>query len=342
MFLRNHPHIQEEAVAHLSRSIGSIFVLSLLLISGLPVACSAPNDEASDPKAAEETEREPEIMSLLGEPLYAHEDVRGFIANADQTLTTDPNNLDLILAVAEIRGSAWQFNGAIELYTRAIELAEDDWRAYRFRGHRYISTRQFDKAVADLEKARELFPESLDVANHLGLAYYLQGSFDEAADEYGRCFAMAEDNGDPEEDGSVATTPRTCALIGEQESERIAITDWAYRALRRAGRDEEAKALLETIGDDWIPEANEAYYLDLLFHKGRLTEEEVLSPENLKKHRYETLAYGLANWHLVEGNESEAVQYLNQIVAGKYWPGFGRIAAEADLERMKATGEKGE
>lgn len=327
-------------MAHLPRSVGSIFVLSLLLISGLPVGCSIPSEEASDPKAAEETEREPEVMSLLGEPLYAHEDVRGLIANADQTLTTDPDNLDLILTVAEIRGSAWQYNGAIELYTRAIELAPDDWHAYRFRGHRYISTRQFDKAVADLEKARELVPDSLDVVNHLGLAYYLQGNFDDAANEYGRCLAMAEDTEAPEQDEFDETTLRTCAMIGEQESTRVAITDWAYRALRRAGRDKEAKALLETIGDDWIPDANEAYYLNLLFYKGRLTEEEVLSPENRQKHWYESLAYGIANWHLVEGDEPEAVQYLNQIVADKHWPGFGRIAAEADLARMKAPGEK--
>ena len=60
-------------------------------------------------------------------------------------------------------------------------------RLLRFRGHRYISTRRFDLAVADLEKAIALAPSSFDVAYHLGLAHYLRGEFDAAAKVYRSC-----------------------------------------------------------------------------------------------------------------------------------------------------------
>ena len=51
-----------------------------------------------------------------------------------------------------------------------------------------------------------------------------------------------------------------------------------------------------------------------------------------------TIGYGVANWHLYHGRRNDARAILSTIVeqyATTQWPGFGYIAAEADLARMR-------
>ena len=135
----------------------------------------------------------PELTTLLGRPVFARDDGDGAIAKADAALAADPRNVDLILAAARARDAALQFHAAIEIYTRGLAIAPDDVRLLRFRGHRYISTRRFDLAVADLRKALDLSPSSFDVIYHLGLAHYLRGEFEEAARVYRSCLDTSTD-----------------------------------------------------------------------------------------------------------------------------------------------------
>src|SRR4029078_11810488 len=85
---------------------------------------------------------------------------------------------------------------AIETFSEGIEKHPDDARLYRHRGHRYITVREFPKAIEDLTKAAQLrsgkpvqvepdgqpnarnIPTSTLQSNiyyHLGLAHYLSG-----------------------------------------------------------------------------------------------------------------------------------------------------------------------
>jgi tetratricopeptide (TPR) repeat protein len=278
----------------------------------------------------------PEATSLLGEPLYALEDTTGAIAQADSALAAAPDDVDRLITAGRVRRNFWHYTEAIELYTRAIALAPEDWRPYRFRGHRYISTRRFDRAIPDLERARELAPYNFDVAYHLGLAYYLAGRFDDAANEYGRCLDLAAD---PEalaleRTGELGADYRSCMEIASDDDAFVAIAEWRYRALRRAGRDAEAMRILTAITDDMDVQDNQAYYADLLFYKGMRSEDELLRPDN-PDFRLETVGYGIANWHMLEGDTARGAELLEQIAAHPHWPGFGRIAAEADLARLR-------
>lgn len=49
-----------------------------------------------------------------------------------------------------------KYKEAIDIYTRGMEKFPKSYKLYRHRGHRYISTRQFKKAIADFKKAAEL------------------------------------------------------------------------------------------------------------------------------------------------------------------------------------------
>lgn len=274
---------------------------------------------------------EPQAFSLFGEPLFAMEDTTGAIEEADLALSEDPNNVELIIAAGRVRRNFWQYRQAMDLYTRAMELAPDDWRPYRFRGHRFISLREFDQAVVDLERARGLAPLNWDVAYHLGLAYFLAGRFQEATEEYLRCLSLSDDPGALEVQSEDF---RSCSQNGMDPESRVAMTEWAVRAASRAGRQEEVSELLGGIPDDLEVEENLAYYHDLLFYKGELSAEELLNPGPDAPYRRETVGYGVANWLIVQGDTAQAVALLDELAEDPWWPGFGRIAAEVELFRL--------
>jgi hypothetical protein len=115
----------------------------------------------------------------------------------------------------------------------------------------------------------------------------------------------------------------------------VAITDWAYRALRRAGRHREAATLLESIGPGMTVTVNSAYYQALLAYRGEFDVAELLDPLPTGG-RFETRAYGMAVKELLDGDRERALFLLRRVAEDPYWPGFGRIAAEADLVRMEA------
>ncbi|TVP75029.1 MAG: hypothetical protein EA352_09245 [Gemmatimonadales bacterium] len=279
---------------------------------------------------------EPQALSLFGDPLMAQVDESGRIAAADEALAGDPSDPDLLVAAGRERRHAWQYRQAIELYSRAIDEAPEDWRAWRFRGHRHLSLRDFPAAVADLEQARELAPMNWDVSYHLALAHFLEGDYDTAADEYLRCLALAEDEGAraaDREDGA-----RSCAANAADPESLVAMAEWTVRALMRAGRDDEAREVLAAVPDDLDIQTNVAYWHNLLLHKGLMDEEALLEPAEDAGYRLETVGFGVANRWLAQGDTARASELLERLMDDEWWPGFGRIAAEAELFRLTGNG----
>ncbi len=113
----------------------------------------------------------------------------------------------------------------------------------------------------------------------------------------------------------------------------MAVTDWLYRALRRAGRHEDARALLAPIVADMKVGENEAYYTALRFYKGDVTEVQALTPVTKNDNRLVTVGYGLATHYLAAGDGERACDLLTRIAAEPNWNAFGVIAAEVDLTR---------
>ena len=155
-----------------ARHVGSVILAVVILAAGISAFSGGMQTPAG---------QKPQVVSPLGKQFFAKADADGAIAKADVALAAEPNNLDLLIAAARARDTALQFDASIAMYTKAIGLAPNDVRAYRFRGHRYISTRKFDLAIKDLERATALAPSSYDVAYHLGLAYFMTAQFPAAA-----------------------------------------------------------------------------------------------------------------------------------------------------------------
>src|SRR5262249_1862316 len=65
--------------------------------------------------------------------------------------------------------------------TRAIELIPEEPAAWANRGLFYLRTNQPEKAAPDLERARQMAPDNLDIQKLLGLLAQRRGQFGEAA-----------------------------------------------------------------------------------------------------------------------------------------------------------------
>lgn len=272
---------------------------------------------------------EPEVYSPLGQAFAAQPDNGRTVEMADLALAKGPASAELLLAAARARDTVLRFRESIPLYTRGMDDYPGDVRFLRFRGHRFVSTRKFDFAVSDLKKAAELAPASFDVSYHLGLAYYLRGDYNHAAREYQRCLAMAAQPKPAFLKGMPAGW-RPCQAMDEDS--RAAITAWAWRALRRAGKPEEAIKLLAAIGEKMAVRENQSYHRTLLLYKGLHTEAQTEAAP-LDGNAAPAIGYGVGLWHWLEGRKEQACAAWERVVAGANWAAFGFIAAEAELAR---------
>jgi hypothetical protein len=268
------------------------------------------------------------------------------IRAADQAMAAAPDALDPILEAASAREAVWRYAEAVALYRRAAVGHPEDWRLPLGMGHRLIRLRRGGEALAALERALALDPEGFNAHYLLGLARYLRGDYSGAADVYQACLDLAEAGGPESPDGD----PRTCRDVADDPASRVALTSWMYRALRRAGRHDEAARLVAGIpegmeipnrsaelypGSPIPPDDNTHYYLTLMFFRGLLSEEAVLSDPRVSEGQWPTVAYGVAVHHLVEGDTARAVQLLDSIAAQPYWARLGHVAAEADLLQIR-------
>ncbi len=281
----------------------------------------------------------PEVTSLLGQPLYPPrlpEATRTVfeknLASASADFIKDPDAADNIIWLGRRLAYLGRYGEAIDVYTRGIERHPRDFRLYRHRGHRHVTRRELDAAVADLGRAAELIqdvpdqiePDGIPNARntpvstshfniwyHLGLAHYLKGDFEKALESYRECLRFSK--GSP--DRTVATS------------------HWLYMTLRRLGRETDAEIILRPIRADLDVIEDQDYLNLLLMYKGEKSPEELLGAVSGDGVARATLGYGLANWHLVNGRETESLEILERVVAGPQWAAFGFIAAEAELAR---------
>jgi len=263
-------------------------------------------------------EPEPELVSPLGKKLYAHpatgEELIKLTTDLDEALKkleTNPEDPENIIMCGRRLAYLWRYKEAIEVYTKGIAKYPENAMLYRHRGHRYISMRQYDKAVTDLTKASQLNDHDFDIWYHLGLAHYLRGEFGRALEAYRKCLTASED-----------------------DDSKLAVSNWLYITLRRLGKKEEAEQVLEGISSGMAVVENQSYYSLLNLYQGTKSEAEVEKEASASALDLATSGYGIGVWYLYNGKRNKAKQIFEKIVNTDYWPAFGYIAAEAELVRM--------
>ena len=283
-----------------------------------------------------------EAISLLGDTLRrprldsaTQHRMQSQLSAARVALAERPDDPDALIWVGRRLGYLGRYSAAIETFSDGIRRFPNDPRMYRHRGHRYISVRHLDEAIADFERAAELMagrPDEVEpdgqpnarnipigslqsnVWYHLALAHYLKGDW-----------------------GAAARAARSGLQVSNNPDRLVSQTHWLYMALRRAGRASEAAAALAPIRDDFDIIENASYYRLVKLYRTGVPEPVVDSvlaslagtPSDA------SFAYGIANWVLYSGDTARAVRAFGQLLKGGSWASFGYIAAEADLARLR-------
>jgi len=297
------------------RTIALAALFTVLSAAGAPSASGPSPARGRQAPAA----GQPEAVSLLGKPLFRTPATGEELAKleiglreAAKKLEAEPDSAEALILYGRALSGLWRYNEAIDAYSRGIAAHPDDARLYRHRGHRYISVRKFDLAVADLARAAELEANDFDIWYHLGLAHYLRGEFALAEPAYRSALEAAGD------EGSV-----------------IAVANWLTLTLRRLGRTADAAKVLGAIREGMEAGENIAYYDLLLFYKGLKKEADIEKAAAASDLDLATRGYGLACWRLVNGDKDGAMALLRKILAIPYWPAFGYVAAEAEIHRTR-------
>jgi tetratricopeptide (TPR) repeat protein len=312
------------------RRRAAFVLLALVAAAG---GCGGPGAPAPSPDATE-------AVSLLGERLArpalspeARARLERDLAAARSAYERDPNDADAIIWLGRRLAYLGRYRDAVAAFSEGVEKHPADARMLRHRGHRHITLREFDRAVADLTRAAELvrgrpdevepdgapnrynIPTSTLHSNiwyHLGLAHYLRGDWESALAAY-----------------------RECMRVSDNDDMRVATADWLYMTLRRMGRDAEAAEVLRPIHRDMRILENDAYHRRLLMYRGELPPDSLLDTSSADALQMATQGYGVGNWYLYNGEPERAREVFRRVLSYGNWPSFGHIAAEAELRRME-------
>ena len=97
----------------------------------------------------------PQYRSPAGVEYRAQADT-GAIARAQAASAADSANVDLLIRLGIAQSGARQFREAIETFSRGIARHPQNAMLYRWRGHRYLSVRELDRAEADFRRGLAL------------------------------------------------------------------------------------------------------------------------------------------------------------------------------------------
>ncbi len=260
------------------------------------------------------------------------------LAFAKAAYQKDTTDADALIWYGRRTAYLGDYMKAIEIFSKGIISHPGDARLYRHRGHRYITVRCFDKAIADFKKAAKLIkgkpdetePDGLPNAKniptstlqsntwyHLGLAYFIKGENKKALKAYKECLKVA-DNADM----------------------FVATANWMNITLRNMAKEKEAVALYNSI-DKNAELIESGDYMNLLeMYRNKLSAKEIesyamkLSPKD-QSLASATINFGIGYYCLLFGFKEKAMEFFKKAIATNQWSSFGFIAAETALKKMK-------
>ena len=270
-----------------------------------------------------------EAVTLLGDTLSSPEIKEGIsfdqFKSAQLNYFENQDNPEALIWFGRRVAYLGYFKEAIKIFTLGIETYPSDARFYRHRGHRYISTRQYDKAINDFEKAVKLIDQKDDqiepdglpnsrniplstlhgnIWYHLGLAYYLKNDMNSAL----KAFSNR-------------------SVTHKFDDNIVSAGHWLYMIYRRLNRFEESISVVNQVNQQMDIIENMSYHQSCLFYKGILEESELKVDD--------VALYSLANWYVYEKNDTlKAKTYYEKLLSTGNPYSFAYIAGESDWSRL--------
>jgi tetratricopeptide (TPR) repeat protein len=255
------------------------------------------------------------------------------LRSAEKKYKADSLNDEHIIWYGRRLAYLGNYNEAINVYSKGINLHPNNARFYRHRAHRYITLRCYDDAIVDLKKAIDLIKDQIDeieadgipneknfptstlhtnIYYHLGLAYYLEGDNRQALLAWEKCLDIANN-----------------------DDMKVAALNWLNIALRKLGRQKDADQRLKEVSADMEIIENHDYYDILIMYKTGDDSKLAEKTQNQQALSNATLGFALGTYYQLKGDKARAKELFEKVVAGNQWSSFGYIAAETELAKMK-------
>ena len=251
---------------------------------------------------------------------------------AYENFNQNPNS-DNLIWIGRRHAYLGNYESAINYFSKGINAYPQDARFYRHRGHRLITSRCFERAISDLEKAanilinkpNEVEPDGLpnafniptstlkgNIYYHLGLAYYFESQLKDAMLAFERCIEMSKNN-----------------------DSYIAAANWLYLIYNQLKMFKKSDKLLMTINNQMNLIENHSYLQILNLYKDSISpieiEKKIFEDESLNNI---TVAFGLGNFYLLKGKTENANKIYNLITKSDQWSSFAYIGAEVMLKKL--------
>jgi tetratricopeptide (TPR) repeat protein len=245
----------------------------------------------------------------------------------------DSTDLDNIIWYGRRLAYMHRYKDAMDIFTGGLRYFPNAPELYRHRGHRFITLRRLEDAIADLEHGIQLaqhrkmeieadgIPNKLNIPlsnlhfnlyYHLGLAYFLKADYPKAIETY-----------------------LSCMKYSDNPDLKVATTDWLYLSYLRAGDKSSAAKWLTDINAHMEIIENDGYLERLLIYKGERKPVAIKDP-TIDPVAFATQNYGISCWYEMNDQTAEAASIRRLILSSSIWPAFGYIAAEADSSRLTA------
>ena len=301
------------------------YISLIIIIAPILISCSFNQKTNNDHLLLQTTE----TITLLGDtlisPVIKEGESLDEFKSAQKIYFNNEDNSESLIWYGRRAAYLGYYQKSIDLYSEGIKKYPDDARFYRHRGHRYISTRQYDKAIKDFRKAIRLIDEKVDqiepdglpnkkniplttlngnIWYHIGLAYYLTNDMNNAL----KAFSNR-------------------SVSHKYDDNIVSSAHWLYMINRRLGDIEGADRIIDKVNSEMDIIENMSYHQSCLFYKGELKESQIVIDD--------VALYSLANWYMYEKNDTiNAKKYYQKLLKNGNPYSFAFIAGESDWIRF--------
>ncbi len=301
------------------------YISLIIIITPILISCSFNQKTNNDHLLLQTTE----TITLLGDtlisPVIKEGESLDEFKSAQKIYFNNEDNSESLIWYGRRAAYLGYYQKSIDLYSEGIKKYPDDARFYRHRGHRYISTRQYDKAIKDFRKAIRLIDEKVDqiepdglpnkkniplttlngnIWYHIGLAYYLTNDMNNAL----KAFSNR-------------------SVSHKYDDNIVSSAHWLYMINRRLGDIEGADRIIDKVNSEMDIIENMSYHQSCLFYKGELKESQIVIDD--------VALYSLANWYMYEKNDTiNAKKYYQKLLKNGNPYSFAFIAGESDWIRF--------
>lgn len=282
-----------------------------------------------------------EALSLLGDTLWtlpldpATGPGRITRLNAARAMfANNPTSVSTQLALARSLVSVGRFREAVETIGVGIEGAPLDARLYRLRGELLLWLRELPLAIKDLRRvppsrtSQAAFPDIVELPGEaatvamleyqrlllLGFAQYCDGRFKEARESFLKAIPAAGD---------------------ADELARLLL--WTWFAVRRTGRLQESRLVLEAVDSTWLAKSDRPEVKLLLVYKGFLPADSLRHWATARSDTLRALSsYAVGYLYALDpARREDAELWLANARTARNWATMPYLAAEAELARLR-------